>query len=251
VPTFAYATCLWWDFLGTRLGTGTLVALQEALERDGEARDTLAEMETAIQGAGGDLATEWSTFARWNLATKFRAGAMESYGYAEEIGPIAIAGTGATFAEDNRFYPLAASYYQLDHPGGDLWFSHDDDASGVIFSLHPASGEAGPVEPALLEWAPAAPASTLLAEDLAPGIYWLVGAHAAIAENSAHFGFCLGDAATAELCLARPDTGGDDTGGPGDTAEEPGGCGCAGIPAAAGWLVPLLAARALRRRRGR
>jgi MYXO-CTERM domain-containing protein len=251
VPTFAYATALWWDFMNIRLGTDAIVALQESLEWDGADKDTLSEMEAVIEAHGSDLATEWGTFAQWNLATKFRAGAMESYDYASEIGPIGeIAATGATLEDENRFYPLATSYYQLDHPGGELWFSHDDDATGVIFTLHPVTdgSEAGPVEPALTRWTPTEPAFHQVAEDLDPGIYWLIGTQARIADSSQKFLFCLGEKAHAEICLDLPedsyddpDTGDDDIGGP---------CGCAGAPAAPTTVALLgLLGLALGRRR--
>ena len=232
VPTFAYATALWWDFMNVRLGTDAIVALQQALEWDGADKDTLTEMQAVIEANGSDLATEWSTFTQWNLATKFRAGAMESHEYAAEIGPIDISAMGATLEDDNRFYPLAASYYQLQHPGGELWFSHDDDATGVIFTLHPVvdGTESGAVEPALVEWTPTEPAWFQVAEDLDAGIYWLVGTQARISDSSQKFLFCLGDAAQAEICLAAPgDTGAtDDTG----DSEPPGKCGCTSAPTA-------------------
>ncbi len=250
VPTFAYATALWWDFMRVRLGTDAIVQLQESLEWDGEDKDTLTEMQAVIEAHGSDLPTEWFTFAQWNLATKFRAGAMESHEYAAEIGPIGeIAGMGATLEDENRFYPLATSYYQLQHPGGPVWFSHDDDATGVIFSLHPSTDgtEAGPVEPALIEWTPTDPAWFQVAEELEAGVYWIIGSQARIADNSQKFLFCVGDEAQAEVCLALPaDTGEDDTG----TGEDPGDCGCAGAPAAPAALG-LLATMGLAVRRRR
>ncbi len=252
VPTFAYATALWWDFMDARIGTDAIVALQESLEWDGEDKDTLTEMEAIIEANGSDLATEWFTFAQWNLATKFRAGAMESHEYASDIGPIGeIAATGATLEDENRFYPLAASYYQLDHPGGELWFSHDDDATGVLFSLHPVTdgSEAGPVEDAIVTWSPTDPAWFHVAEDLDPGIYWLIGSQARIADNSQKFLFCLGDTAQAEVCLAEPDG---DTDAPDDTGqgEDPGDCGCSAAPGAPATVALLgLIGLAIGRRR--
>ncbi len=255
VPAFAYATAIWWDFMEVRLGTQALVDLAEAQEWNGETRDTLTEMEAIIEAQGTDLATEWSTFAKWNLATKWRAGAMESHDYAADIGPIAISDLGTTIQDDKRFYPLAASYFQVDHPGGELWFSHDDDATGVLFYLHPVEdgSESGPVLDPILEWAPTdVPDWYLLGEDLEAGIYWVVGTHARIADNSQKFEFCIGDSAAAEQCLAQPagDTGLDDTGE--DSGEEPGTCGCsAGAGAAAPGalaLIGLLGLTAARRR---
>ncbi len=256
VATFSYATCLWWDFMAARLGNDAMVAFQESLEWDGADKDTLTEMISTIQAYGSDIATEWSTFARWNLATKGRAGSMESHEYAAEIGPVPSSGSGQTLQDDNRFYPLAASYYQLNHPGGELYFSHEDDATGVLFSLHPVKdGEAdGQVEDAIAEWAPTDPSWVQLSEDLPAGGYWLVGTHAANASSSQKFEFCLGDAAAAEVCLPEPG----DTAVPDDTGEDedPGGCSCAAsttgpaLPAALGLLASLGAAIGRRRRAG-
>jgi MYXO-CTERM domain-containing protein len=208
-----------------------------------------------IEASGSDLLTEWFTFAQWNLATKFRAGAMESHAYAAGIGPIGeIAASGATIEDENRFYPLATSYYQLDWGGGELWFSHDDDATGVLFSLHPVTDgtEAGPVEPSLVEWAPTDPAWFQVAEDLDPGIYWLVGSQARISDSSQKFLFCLGDAAQVEICLPEPGDSGEDSGEDSGDGEEPGSCGCSSAPAApaAITLLGLLAVAVSRRRRG-
>ena len=248
VPTFAYATCLWWDFLTTRLGTGAIVELQQALEWDSAEKDTLAEMERVIAAHGSDLATEWTTFSGWNLATKFRAGLVESYGYAAEIGPITITDIGPSFEDDKRFYPLAASYYQLQHPGGELWFANDDDATGVVFSLYPVEdgSEAGRVQAAQTTWTATEPARLLVAEDLAAGIWWVVGTHARIAADSAHFTMCLGDLAQAEVCVpAAGDTGSSD-----DTGEDdPGDCGCAGRVRPAGLAGLVLVGLALGWRR--
>jgi MYXO-CTERM domain-containing protein len=253
VPTFAYATALWWDFMNTRLGTEAIVALQESLEWDGEDKDTLTEMQAVIEAFGSDLTTEWGTFAQWNLATKFRAGAMESYEYAAEIGPIGeIAASGATIEDENRFYPLATSYYQLLHPGGELWFSHDDDATGVVFTLHPVTdgSEAGPVEPALVRWTPSDPAWFQVSEELEAGVYWLVGTQARIADSSQKFLFCLGDAAQAEVCLPEPG----DSAAPDDTGDDDDGdgvCGCAATPGAPGALGMLAMVGLIARRRRR
>ncbi len=234
VATFAYATALWWDFMRIRLGTESVVELQEALEWDGADADTLEEMEKVIESFGSDLATEWSTFTRWNLATKFRSGSMESYDYASSIGPIGdIAVSGATIEDENRFYPLAASYYQLQHAGGPLWFANDDDATGVIFSLHPTTGggEADPVEPALYEWTPTAPEAILLDADLSAGVYWLIGTQARIADSSQKFRICLGDEALMNNCVDMANDTGPNGGGTGNDDYPPPICGCASHPA--------------------
>jgi len=96
------------------------VAIQEALAWDGAEKDTLSEMQAAIVAEGGTLLDSWSTFASWNLATRGRAGTATSYDFATEIGPVELSAEGWPLEDDNRFYPLAASYFRTDHPGGDL-----------------------------------------------------------------------------------------------------------------------------------
>lgn len=252
VPSFAYGTCLWWDFLSTRLGTAAIVTLQESLERSGgEVPDTLVEMERIIEASGATLKEEWHTFATWNLATKGRAGALEGHLYASEIGPVEKTVEGWPISDDNRFYPLAASYYRLDHPGGPLWFANADDATGLVFSLHPVRAGAadGPVEPAVATWDGGLPGRMEVAEDLPAGGWFLVGSHPVNASSSQKVLFCLGDAETVSDCVPP-----EDTGSPGDTGEDdPGGCACGrASPRAHGWLLGLaaLALGTVRRRRG-
>ncbi len=217
VPTFAYATCLWWWFLTLKYGVGVNAAIQEGLEWDGAPKDTLTEMVLAIEAQGGGLAEDWSTFASWNLATRGRAGAMESYDFAVQIGPVEITAQGWPLEDDNRFYPLAASYFRFSHPGGPMWFAHEDDASGVVFVLHPvADGEPeGPVADAVARWTPTAePERQRLSADLPAGGYFVVGSYAAVADTSRKVHFCIGDEAAVDACVPE---GTDDTG---DTGED-------------------------------
>lgn len=257
VPTFAYATCLWWRYLTIRYGIGINVAIQEGVEWDGAPKDTLAVLEATLQASGGMLAQEWATFASWNLATRGRSGTAESYDFASQIGPVEITEQGWPIEDDNRFYPLAASYFRIDHPGGDLWFAQEDDATGVSFALHPVAGGApdGPVEDALVTWIGSlGPTRRLLASDLPAGGYVLVGAYGVIAESSRKVHLCLGDEDSVLACLPGLDTAEPDTGDTsGDTAEDgEDGCGCSSRAGRrSGGAIALLALvlATLRRRR--
>jgi len=232
VPTFAYATCLFWEFLTERLGGSTILAIQESLEWNGEDQDTLTNVIIAIEAAGSDLYTEWKTFATWNLITGVRAGVLESYTFAADLDEALPVESAPTLMVDNRFYPIATSYFALSHPGGPLWFSNTDDATGLYFALYAIQdGETrGPLDEKIAEWEPRLPAWTQVSTDLPEGYYWLVGTYPEDADNSQRVQFCLGDEATAEQCLAKPDS---DTGDTGDTSvqdtgggEEPKNCGC-------------------------
>jgi hypothetical protein len=238
VPAFAYATCLFWEFLSIRLGTDYNLDLQESLEWNGDLPDTLVAAIDGIAAEGSDIAQEWPVFADWNLATGRRAGKTESYDFASQITGIEPVATGSALQDDNRFYPLASSYYRLDFDGGALWFANLDDASGLVFTLHPVVGGSvnGPVGPAVAEWTPTAPGSQKLVEKLPSGTYWLVGSYPANADSSRKIAFCLGTETDVAPCLVA-DTGdtadsadsqpADDTSQPDDTATA-GNDGCAG-----------------------
>ena len=257
ISSFTYGTAMFWAFLVQRYGVESAVTLQEQVEgRDEE--ELLNAVEDTISAYGGALSEDWVTFARWNLATGDRAGAMDSYPYASELEGVLAEGEGTSIMDLNRFYPLATTYYRLDHGGGALYFSTLDDPSGLVFSLHPvAGGEAdGPVEEPAVSWTPDGPGVVPLGE-LAAGGYWLVGTYPQQAENSAKIEFCLGSEADIAACAAEVDSG--DSGDSGDTSGEPnsdkaggGGCACAaaGAPLDA-WPALLGLTLALGRRAGR
>lgn len=254
--SFIYGTALFWAFLVERYGVeGGAVALQEAMvDRDEES--AVDAVEDVIVAGGETLESAWTTFVRWNLATGDRAGLMESYPFAAKLDGVPAEAEGAAVVDENRFYPLAATYYRLDHAGGPLWFGTLDDASGLVFSLHAvAGGEAdGPVEEALWELAPTS-AGLVEIGDLEAGGYWLVGTYPTHAENSTRVTFCLGPEADMASCVA-PDTG--DTGETGEIAEtgedtggKPEGCACAGAGDARGLAAAALALGLALARRGR
>ncbi|MFN7145002.1 MAG: MXAN_6640 family putative metalloprotease [Myxococcota bacterium] len=241
VPTFAYATGLWWWFLSNRYGDDMLVALLESTE----ASDTLlADMAVLQEERGGALAEDFATFARWNLATGAYAGAAESYPFAAELGAPRAEDDGAHIDDDNRFYPLATTYYRLEHPGGEVWFAAEADAPELAFSLHATTPE-GDVRDALTTFAGAV--TPLSLGELDAGDYWLVGSNPTLAEESTKVRVCLGSAADVAACAPTADPA-EDTAGAADTSA---GCGCATttgtVPGALLTAGMLLGAR---RRRG-
>jgi MYXO-CTERM domain-containing protein len=213
VPAFAYGTCIWWDFMTTRLGVDAMHELMASTVAPSVAPvDVLQAMEQLIDDGGESLDGMWFDFATWNLATGPRSGATESYGYADDLDGILAEAEGSAIDDDNRFYPLAATYYRLDHAGGPIWFGAEEPAEGLRFALHPVEGGGadGPVEAAVDSWTAPAAESWALADgaDLPAGGYWMLGTYPAIADESIKVRFCLGDRATAEACA--PAAAGDD-----------------------------------------
>jgi hypothetical protein len=123
------------------------------------------------------------------LATGTRAGIIESYPFAEKINGLEPEAEGSIIEEDHRFYPMAASYFSLEHQGGDLVFTISEETEGVFFSLHPVSD--GMVDHPIEQWDGVGP-SSLIWEDSSSGEYWLVGTYPENADQSEKFEFCLG-----------------------------------------------------------
>lgn len=219
VTAFSYGTALFFQFLTERLGAGVGPDIQLAMEGTDE-DEAMAAVVSVIKAHGSSIEEEWATFTRWNLATGPLAGEAESYPFASRVGPVTQEASGASIVDDNRFYPLAATYYSLDHDGGELGFESAEDASGLVFSLHP-TGDDGKVLDPLEVWSPDGPVS-LRFGDLPAARYWLVGSFPQQAEQSVKVAFCLGGPdATAACAPEVGDSGDADTGG---AAPEPKGC---------------------------
>lgn len=246
IPVFDYATALWWYFLANEYGDDVIGALLEATESSSDEEFLLA-MGDIEAARGGSLREDWTKFANWNVATATAAGATESYSFANLIGPVSTEAQGDTIVDDNRYYPLAASYFKLSHAGGELAFALAFDAPELAFALHPVNAD-GDVLDALDTWDGAAAPRSF--GDQPAGTYWLVGTNAGLADQSTKVLTCLGDAAAVAECAV---VDGGDTGDNGDTGGESAdtpseGCACAAVavsPAgfpASGWLPALAAA---------
>jgi MYXO-CTERM domain-containing protein len=263
VTAFSYGTALFFEFMSVRLGTWSGVALQEAMEgRDED--EAIEAIDDVFDQGGLSILGEWPVFAAWNLATGDRAGGAESYEFAADIGsvPLEVEAGSALLMDDNRFYPLAATYFQVTLPEGEAAFAAVDDPSGLVFSLHPVSDgdDDGVVDEAVASWEPSG-AGIVELGSLPAGGYLLVGSYPEDAEQSVKIEFCLGEAEAAAACLGDDgpdDTGdGDDGGDDGasqDTGEEgKGGCGCAasgaGPQGTGGWLIMGMMLAAVARRR--
>ncbi len=253
VPSWAYGTCLWWDFLTTRFDAELMADLLEMTEReDSEGVDTIAEMEALLAARGDDIDEAWFTFATWNLATGDRAGVMDSYGYADRLDGITADAEGSSLDDAERFYPLAANYYRIEHAGGPLWFGIEEPAPELVFALHPVEGGAddGPVGEALDTWIPDEAAAWALADgqDLPAGGYWIIGSQPRQSDGSVRVRICVGDEATATACAPAAADDDDDTVDDDDSADDDDGCACTSGGASsspAPWLIlGLLAALA-------
>lgn len=244
VPAFAYATGLFWDFLGRRHGDEFVVGLLEGMESPaGVAPDALDVLEAALAAEGDDLATAWPTFAAWNLATGRRAGGTESYPYAADLRGITfgIEAHTETIDDEPRVFPLAAVYGEIEHPGGPLWLATDP-ATSFAFSVHPADGKV--VGDAVAAWTGSGARHEI--GDLPAGTYDLVVSTPARGDDSVKVHLCVGDEAWVTPC-EPPDTDVDDTD---DTdGEAPKGCACDGAGAPSGAFVLAVALVARRRRR--
>lgn len=230
VPTFAYATALWWWFVTEQEGTAWMVGYLEATP----ATDDLP----ALLGEQLDLTSSFVRFAEWNLATGSLAGVAESYDFAAEIGPPVFEARASALDDDQRFYPLSTTYYRLNHGGGALQFGLEADAPSLVFELWATDAEGRVTE---LVAAPAPTAGIQELGDFEEGTYYFVGVNPSLDEDSTKVRFCLDD--DVSDCVPVVEDSAADTGKP----EDDGGCGCASGPGAA--APGLLAALALLRRR--
>lgn len=252
VPPFAYGTALWWWFLTNRYGTDLMVELLGAMAQSPDDASLIAAMVALEVARGGDGAEDFTTFARWNLATGSRAGSAETYPFADELRTVHAEAQGDTIVDENRFYPLATTYYELEWPGGPLGFATSAAGEALRVSLHRENDD-GDIDGAFLELA-----STGTEHDLGEmpeGTYWLVVTNPQWAANSTKLTVCLGDSATTVTCAAPAEDTGDtasneDSGG--DSAEggtDQPACGCAASAGKGGGLAAVAAAFARRRRR--
>lgn len=240
-PLFSYSTCIWWYFLANRFGEGIIEELLVATESDD---DLLNDMSAIIEARGSTLRAEWETFARWNAATGTRSGGTESYEFANRLAPVATTEHGETIVDDNRYYPLAAYYYRIEHPGGPLAVSLEAAAPELSFSLHPTDEDGHVLDPVAVFTGDEVPKEL---GDQPAGTWWLVGSNPTLAESSTKVLTCVGDDAVLVECVVEDTAGGDDTGD--DTGEDvpEDGCNCAtGGGAAPGLGLLLLAFAALR-----
>jgi GNAT superfamily N-acetyltransferase len=260
VTSWSYGTALFFAFLEERHGVGVGPALLEALEASDE-DDGLVAIESVLAERSDGWSKAWPTFVEWNLATGPRAGGLGAgYPFASRLvaPPVEAEGDGL-LDDDNRFYPLAATYFALEHAGGPLSLAFVDDPAGLEFRLYPVptGGVFGQVGEASWAGAPAGVGVVDLGVH-PPGTLLLSGTFPAPAPESTKVHFCLGAPDSVETCLAdaaEGDTGGvshdtaDSGAQPRRRATPEGGCSvAAGASRAAACVLSLVAVAGRRRR---
>jgi len=262
VTSFSYGTALFFGFVQERHSDDIMVSMMNRLADAGDG-DEVAAIAAALADEGDTLSDAWVEFATWNLATGRRSGIVESYPYAESLAPgITAEGEGVSIEDDHRFYPLAASYFRIDHPGGELLLGVGEDNNETVvfrvFAVDDGSEDAD-IGPALETWSPGAQDTLSLGEQPAGG-YWLMGTFPEVAPESEKRVFCFGGPDAMDSCVAEEvddtgtpggSTGGDDpdTGTHEDTDEaddaaedgDKGGCAVASAGASLGWSAMLAA----------
>lgn len=242
VTAWSYGTALFFGFLQERHGADIGPDLLEALESVPAEEATLA-IQSVLEDRGDSWADAWPTFAAWNLATGRYAGRAPSYPYAQFIRnpPFEVETDGGVLQDDNRFYPLATTYFRYVHGGGPLALAFADDPTGLHLGLHPMvdGQDNGRVLPAVVEQTPTE-AGVLDLGSFDAGGYVLVGSYPAVAPESIKVAFCLGPPDALADCVPPADAGDGDSGaadggadsGLGSSSGD--GCGCAGTQGTGG-----------------
>lgn len=246
VPTFAYATALWWFHLSDTYGDDVILELMEAFASAPGDDELLQAMASVEAGRGGSLAADFTWFASRNLATGDRAGSLEGeYPFAAELRETRAEERGERIEAEDRVYPLATVYYELAWAGGDLHVATADAAPDLAIALHPL-GDDGQLLDAVA-FPEAAPVSQPLAAD--PGTYWLVVTNPTLAEDSTKTTVCAGTEDDVAPCLDAGEGNPDDTGAnPGDDADTAPSADCGCQVAAPPWIAVLLSLTMARRR---
>lgn len=222
--SFSYGTALFFAFWDEYYNeeVSRMIALQESLEGLDE-----SEMILAVTSHMDDVAEDWMSFSKWNLATNIRSGEMDSYSFANRLFGLQSESEGTIIEDDYRFYPLATTYFELEHLGGDCTFVYQGEDEDVQFSLHPVvSGDK--VGAAVKEWRIGD--EPVWTEGLSAGEYWVIGTLPILADNSQKIEFCLG----ADCVIPESD----DTGLEEDSVSK---SGCQSLTLGTSWwMFPLL-----------
>lgn len=197
VPAFAYGTGILWDFLVTRQDVDLLLELLEGTETTGDAVDTVAVLEQVLLDRGDSLPEAWQAFVLANAATGDRAGSASYYDYSADVSEVPLEAEGETLDLTQRFYPFAASYFVLEHPGGPLWFGIEVPEAALQFTVFPTDGADGPLELPVAQF-DGTPGE--IDADLPAGTYFVAGTLPERFDNSVRVRICLGSEALAVSC---------------------------------------------------
>jgi len=210
VPAFAYGTALFFKYLTLRFGDALLPELLTAAATT----PPLDALDALLGDRDSSLSAAFDAFTVENINTGARTNDGALYPFAARLQGLAAEARAETFTEDYRFYPLAATYFTVVHPGGPLYFGTAEDATGLSMSLH-ALTDRGVLADTIDTFAPVA-GEVRAFGDLPAGRYWFRGAYPEQAANSRKILFCLGGAATLTGCGLSVDgpEPGDDAGPP-------------------------------------
>ena len=176
--SFAYGTGLLFAFWDEYYAdeTSRMISLQESLV-DLPSED----IDAMVFEQMDDVQKDWMAFSRWNLATNIRAGEIESYSFAPRLWGLQSSVKDSIIEDSVRFYPLATTYFELDHQGGECHFVYEGDDKDVRFALYPVvNGDK--VGDSIYEWRIGD--EPMWTQNLEDGEYWLVGALPMMASNS-------------------------------------------------------------------
>ncbi len=194
VPAFAYGTALFFKYLSLRFGDALLPELLTAAATT----PPLDALDALLGDRETSLSAVFDAFSMENINTGARTNDAALYPFAPRLQGLAAEARAASFAEDYRFYPLAATYWTVVHAGGPLFFGTAEDATGLSMSLH-ALTDRGVLAETVDAWAPVAGEVRAFGA-LPAGRYWFRGAYPQQAENSRKILWCLGGAEALEAC---------------------------------------------------
>ena len=238
VPSFAYGSALFFDFLTLRHDPELMTELLELASVDVQAdpgADLLAAVDATLALRDDSLEEAWVDFTRYNLAVGARAGGIESYPYADRFLAPEVEARGRFLDIDPRYFPYAAVYHRYNHAGGPVQLWSEEAAAAVHLELFPTN-DTDDVQPSV--WTGTLDGELQDLGDLPEGIYYLLGTVPTREPNSISVRMCLGVPDDVAPCTV-----------PVEEPSEDEGCGCStGAPGSL-WALPFGALALVRRRR--
>ena len=202
VPSFAYGTAIFFDFLTTRHDVSIVADALEVSEMTADNVKIVEGIAAALADRDDTLAEAWTEFVSWNLATgSLAGGSAPSYEYAQYLSGVTAETDDTLIDDEGRFYPLSGRYYRMTFDGGLLWFGLEAEAPGVFFSVFPESA-GGALQAAIDTWEGTEAVSRAIGggAEQAAGVYWLAVANTLADGNSTKVRVCLGDEELATAC---------------------------------------------------
>lgn len=244
VPSFAYGSSIFFQFLGEAIDPTVVRGIFEAQAAAEE--DWLeVSLPAVLSGQGEDFADAFTQFAQWNLFTDSRADPAQSYGVGAALDPVTMTPTTLPFSDDAlRVFHASTQYYEADAAGREEVAARlIDDGDGTeldglrLFLVRLAADEVLEIHEVMV-------GDDTIATDGAQSVVAMV-VNTRTQGPSRRPALCFGSPSEVANCAGTPDTG------------DAKGCSCAMTgprqPKNAAWLAALVAAVgvAIRRRRHR